>query len=147
MFSYICKVCGKSIKGNTSAGERCQLFFLKDGNIVERMVGQYNGNGAVFDNNNDESLTWKHDNWNNLVDLHFSDNNNNGFAAYHERCYRNQRPITRSDNDPYRGSGDFKLTEDYSCEHYIDTEYTDTVNAGSIDEVLNRMKDLVKKIL
>jgi len=148
MFSYICKVCGENIKASSSSGERCQLFLLIDGKIVERMSGQYNAKGSVFNNNSESSLNWEYDNWDKLVDLHFSDNPNNGFAAYHERCYRNQRPTTRSENDKFRSSGNFKITDDYSCTQYVDSEAKkENFQKDNVEESLDRMRDLARKIL
>jgi hypothetical protein len=39
-FSFMCKTCGKPINSDSFRGERCKLFLLKDGKIIEQMEGE-----------------------------------------------------------------------------------------------------------
>ena len=149
-FSYICKVCNRNIKSNTEAGERCKIFLLVNGNIVETMSGQYNGFGSVFEKGLKKSYDWEYANWDKLVDIHLNDNPKDGFAAYHEACYRNHRPGTRSENDPNRAMGDFKKEYNESSSHdvYEKTEnfqYLD--DEDSLNEFFDRQKFLKLKLL
>ena len=102
-FSYICKGCGTPINATPFVGEKCIMFLLRDGKVVEQMEGRYDGYGRIED---DDDITheWTGD-WHELVDLHFSKNNKEGFAVYHSACYKGKLPKTISEDDPHQGFG------------------------------------------
>ena len=110
-FSYLCKKCGESIKINGD----CVLFYIVNGEVQEKLSVKYTGYGTVIDNNDDELLWFT--NIDNIQDLHFSENNNSGFAAYHDYCFNEkylEKPLTKSKDDINQGC-DFK---DKSFEDY-----------------------------
>jgi hypothetical protein len=47
-FSYLCKECGKGILSNSFCGEKVKLFYIKDGDVIEYMEGEYDSYGRVF---------------------------------------------------------------------------------------------------
>ena len=104
-FSYICKKCGTPIREH----ERCVLFLLDDGEVVEYQNGTYGGYGCVREkigsNLSHDGESWTYKEWEELVDMHFSYKNNTGFAVYHEQCYNKQIPRTISKDDPNQGWG------------------------------------------
>ena len=105
-FSFMCKECGKPINSSSFRGERCILFLLKDGIIIESMQGEYDSYGRVFDEEG-KSIHWNMP-WSNVCDLMFKKETNNGIAAYHEDCYEGIAPTHRSDDDPDQGWGSFR---------------------------------------
>ena len=126
-FSYLCKKCGKGITSSSFDGQKCILFLLKEGTIVEKIEGRYDSYGKVFSKGGSHKLlttpigeidkhfkqekkkgkiVWEYDDWGNLVDLHFNDNKSDGFAAYHKKCYSDEVPIEKSDDDPDQGWGE-----------------------------------------
>lgn len=123
-FSFMCKCCDRPIRSDSFRGETVYLFLLKDGKIIEEMVGEYDSYGRVFDNNG-ESIHWKM-NWDEVCDLMFSNDKGNGIAAIHGRCmrYHPERMIfwatTRSKDDPNQGWGPFQ-TDDFEW-HGLDEE-------------------------
>ena len=102
-FSYICQECEKPILSDSFRGQKVKLFLLKQGKVVEKMEGEYDSYGTVFDKNF-KSLAWKMD-WVDAVDLHFNGNDGDGFAAVHSSCWRGVVPIVISDDDPNQGWG------------------------------------------
>lgn len=104
-FSFLCNSCGKPIKSSSFRGERCYLFLLKDGHLIDVMNGEYDSYGRVFDEKG-ESIFWRMS-WSDVCDLMFTDNPRNGIAAYHENCCDKMIPKTRSFDDPDQGWGGF----------------------------------------
>jgi len=104
-FSYICKKCKTSIR----QPERCIIFLLDKGEIVEWQIGRYTGYGAVEEARTGyddcDGDTWKYAKWSTLVNMHFNDDDTTGFAVYHEKCYTGQIPIKISDDDSEQGWG------------------------------------------
>lgn len=101
-FSFICKECGKAILSNSFRGEKVNLFLLKDGIVIDNMIGEYDSYGRVFDDDF-ESIHWKMK-WSDVCDLIFSDNDGSGIAAIHSKCFH-EIPSTMSDDDPNQGWG------------------------------------------
>jgi len=82
--------------------------------------------------------------------LHFNKNNSNGFAAYHDRCFKNHIPNTRSENDPFRGSGTFKIPDHDDSTHVLLVDKGDietNVNDDTLKEFFNHQNGLIKKLL
>lgn len=120
-FSYMCKKCDKHIfndKYGICEGEEVILYLLKGGKVVEEMYGLYDSYGRVivikdsyYKLNGVEqelpeikkSIEWKYDNWSPLIDLHFNDNEGDGFAAIHKKCNNGIIPTTISEDDPDQG--------------------------------------------
>ena len=105
-FSFICKECGEPIKSSSFRGERCILYLIQDGLVIESMQGEYDSYGRVFDENGD-SIKWKLLPWSGVCDLMFNKDKHNGIAAIHEECFDGIVPNKRSDGDPDQGWGDF----------------------------------------
>ncbi len=106
-FSFICKTCGEPINSDSFRGERCKLFLLKDGKIIEQMEGEYDSYGRVFDEEYNR-VKWNLE-WSGVCDLMFKKEMDNGIAAFHSQCYNDVAPVTRSEDDPDQGWGTFKL--------------------------------------
>jgi hypothetical protein len=100
----MCKECGKPINSDSIIGDRCILYLLDDGLVIESMQGEYDSYGRVFDENR-KSIEWKMHKWEDVCDLMFHKNKNNGIAAVHEDCFTGVVPETRSDDDPNQGWG------------------------------------------
>lgn len=124
-FSFMCLGCNQPINSSSFRGERCILFLLKNGSIIEKMQGEYDSYGRVFDENG-KSIEWKSYPWSHISDLKdfiypegeegitvcdlmFRKERNNGIAAYHEECYNGGPVIERSLDDPDQGWGEFVL--------------------------------------
>ncbi len=108
-FSYICPVCGKGILSTSFSGERCTLFLLVDGKVVEQMTGEYDSYGSVFNekNNGGDVITWTAMDWDEICDLQFGGNRSSGIAAIHARCKPDGYvPTVRSKDDPNQGWGE-----------------------------------------
>jgi len=118
-FSFRCKQCGEPINSNSFSGQHCTLYLLEDGKIIERMTGQYDSYGRVFDTKG-ESVEWKSYPWSgtyvdgkrlntpSVCDLMFNDDKSNGIAAFHTDCGSNEAlPTTRSEDDPEQGWGSY----------------------------------------
>jgi hypothetical protein len=102
-FSYLCKSCGSPI----NAGEQCIMFLLHKGKIVEHQRGINSNYGYCeqeeYEDGPDD--TWKYKNWNDLCELQFGVDKRSGFAVYHDACWKGEKPMTRSENDPNQGWG------------------------------------------
>ncbi len=109
-FSYICKGCGTPINATSFAGEKCIIFLLDKGKVVEQMEGEYDSYGRVNDENG-ITQEWKHKEWVELCDMHFEGDNKTGFAVYHSACYKGKVPKTISEDDEHQGFG--KLRDKY----------------------------------
>lgn len=107
-FSYLCQVCGKPIRSDSERGQPATLFLLRNGKVLEAMEGEYDSYGRVFDEKG-ESIKWDYE-WSKAVDLHYSRDLGNGFAAFHRHCFNhiNRIPEIRSKDDPDQGWGDFR---------------------------------------
>lgn len=119
-FSFICKCCNRPIRSDSFRGERVYLFLLKDGKVIESLLGEYDSYGRVFDSEGN-SVEWETE-WDAVCDLMFSPNQGNGIAAIHGRCitYAKDYPSTRSEHDPNQGWGPFQ-TDDFEW-HGLDME-------------------------
>ena len=104
-FSYICKQCKTPI----NAGERCVIFLLDKGDVVEYQRGVYDNYGSVEEAQKESYScsgdSWHYKDWVKLVDMHFSDDVGSGFALFHEACYKDQIPKSISEDDPNQGWG------------------------------------------
>ncbi len=103
-FSYLCKECGEAILSNSFRGENVKLYLLKDGKIIDQMEGEYDSYGRVFTKDLKESIYWKMD-WDKVCELEFLNDKSNGIAAIHTKCYKDQIPVTQSEQDPNQGWG------------------------------------------
>ena len=115
-FSYICKQCNTPI----NAEEACIFFLLVNGEIVEFQKGHNSNYGGVSDYSQGPGGTteWKYDEWTNLNDLHHGGDISNGFAVFHQVCYKGIPPTTLSANDPNQGWG--RQREKYSSKKSYD---------------------------
>lgn len=151
-FSFICQKCGKGVKSSSFSGEQVHLFLLKEGNIIQRMTGEYNSYGTVFIDNTQssevshslrESAQWDnpfpereldereqrmaaddsdHWKWSRVCDLMFDRDIASGIAAIHIGCFDGELPKYQSQNDPNQGWGDDD-EEDYFGNTDDDAEY------------------------
>jgi len=103
-FSFMCQKCGKAILSNSFTGQPVKLFLLKDGVVIEQMEGEYDSYGRVFDKNK-ESIKWNMS-WDDVCNLMFRKERSNGLAAIHSKCYKEEIPSKRSDDDPNQGWGE-----------------------------------------
>jgi hypothetical protein len=124
MFSYMCEVTGQQVR----MYDKVRLYLLKEGQVVEEMRGHYNGYGSSDDLSEhheyrDESGVmvpvtedmiakiemlgdpWVTDEWNELVNMHFDEEQpDSGFACALEcNVYANYIPKSISENDPEQG--------------------------------------------
>jgi len=120
-FSYLCRECGDAVNSGSFDGEHCTIYLLKDGEVVEKMTGQYDSYGRVFDANMD-SREWKTDKWGNLCDLMFNDNTGDGFAVVHTDCQCGNEWLSQSDDDPEQGWGKYKHSIKGEASHFIKGE-------------------------
>ena len=104
-FSFMCKECGEAILSNSFRGQQVELFLLKNGVVIEHMGGEYDSYGRVFKPDFSDSIYWDMD-WDDVVDLMFHQNESNGIAAIHTKCFRDSMPTTRSEDDPNQGWGE-----------------------------------------
>lgn len=102
-FSFLCQKSGKPVLSSSSDGSAVRLFLLKDGKVIEEMHGNYDSYGRVF-KNEDESFHWAMD-WDDVCDLMFHGNKNNGICAILDSYYNNEIPTERSEDDPNQGWG------------------------------------------
>lgn len=104
-FSFICKKSKKAVLSSSFDGDPVHLFLLKDGKVIEKMHGNYDSYGRVFDGKGD-SFEWKMD-WGKVCDLMFSDDETNGIAAILDTYWKEGEPYptTRSEDDPNQGWG------------------------------------------
>ena len=104
-FSFICKKSNKPVNSTSFEGDPVHLFLLKDGKVIERMSGNYDSYGGVFDIKGD-SFEWAMD-WDAVCNLMFDDNKSNGIAAILGPYWKegDPHPITRSLGDPNQGWG------------------------------------------
>lgn len=131
-FSFKCLCCGKPVRSNSFRGERVQLFLLKNGVVIERMSGEYDSYGRVFDDTSkvlksfsfdksvneqisyDRSIKWETMEWGDIVDLMFDGSDLSGIAAIHQKCLdKNEKfeliPKVKSEDDPDQGWGPFTI--------------------------------------
>lgn len=131
-FSFLCQECGKGIKSSSFDGERCKLYLLQGGKVIDLLEGEYNSYGSVFIDTDQQagplrdSRLWqlqistpetvgesgyKRDSesagWSAICDLMFSKKIGNGIAAVHECCFTGNVPTMRSLDDPNQGWGDY----------------------------------------
>jgi len=132
-FSWLCKECDKGIKSTSFSGDECLLFLLKDGEVVQKMEGQYNSYGSCFVEGysilekaeDSESQNWEDPTpqipmrekrmegeghwdlvWERVCELMHGYDLRSGIAAYHKGCYLGLLPTTRSESDPNQGWGE-----------------------------------------
>ena len=121
-FSFKCQKCGRGIQSSSFSGQRCKLFLLKDGEVIQQMEGEYDSSGRTFIDGTQskevkhdlrESHEWQkvfpdndRDAWSDVCNLMFSEEFGNGIAAFHEECYSGEIPTVRSQSDPNQGWGD-----------------------------------------
>ena len=123
-FSYICPFCGKGVRSTSFDGELCEIFFLLDGKVIEKMTGRYDSYGRVFkkggthellvkpieepdpQDQRDDSIAWQYATWSTLVGLSFDRNKPlTGFAIVHQKCKDAEQyiPLEPSEGDPNQG--------------------------------------------
>lgn len=107
-FSYICKGCNTAV----NAEERCVIFFMRDGKIIEAQRGHYDNYGSCNPENkwdekdvNHSGEYWECGEWEDLISEHFNEKSDTGFVIYHEACYKGQKPRNVSRDDPNQGWG------------------------------------------
>jgi len=107
-FSYLCQECNTPINSDSIRGERCELFLLLDGQVIEHLSGEYDSYGRVF------GSEWTQIPWNRIVELHYGPTRLSGIAAYHSACWKRSMilPVYRSHNDPNQGWG--RIRKKYS---------------------------------
>lgn len=105
-FSFKCKTCGQPINSDSLRGQQCVLFLIKNGEIIESMEGEYDSYGRVFDTEGN-SVKWALP-WNEVCNIMFHNEKDNGIAAFHLHCYHGIPPTERSEDDPNQGWGNFK---------------------------------------
>ena len=115
-FSWKCQECGEAIQSSSFIGDHCKLFLLKEGKVIESMTGQYDSYGCVLKRGSDESVMWKMD-WSDICDLDFNENDGDGIAAFHTKCYKGIEPETQSEYDPDQGWGDCDNPRDFYYEY------------------------------
>ena len=102
-FSFLCKETNESILSSSFSGDAVHLFLLKDGKVIEKMYGNYDSYGGVFDGGGD-SFEWTTE-WCEVCNLMFDEEHNNGIAAILDVAFTGQIPTTRSEADPNQGWG------------------------------------------
>ena len=115
-FSFMCEECGEPVNSDSFSGEFVHLFLLKDGKVIEKMAGQYDSYGRVFDENM-ESVSWKSMEWGDICTLMSNSNSGDGIAVIHGDCYKGEIPIEKSEDDAEQGWGEYSHTEDGECYH------------------------------
>lgn len=106
-FSFLCPVCGKSIKSSSEKGEECVLYLLKDGVVIEMMAGQYDSYGRVLPMKDGPVIEWKMD-WDEICNTLLFNDERNGICAIHRECLPSNFVVTkRSKDDPEQGWGEF----------------------------------------
>ena len=103
-FSFMCKESGLPVASSSFDGDAVRLYLLKDGEVIEEMVGHYDSYGRVF-NGKDDSFEWEMD-WSGVCDLIFSTNESDGIAVVLERHFNGTIPTTQSESDPDQGWGE-----------------------------------------
>ena len=103
-FSFMCKESGLPIASSSFDGDAVRLYLLKDGEVIEEMVGHYDSYGRVFDGK-DDSFEWEMD-WSDVCDLIFSTNKSDGIAVVLERHFNGTIPTKQGEGDPDQGWGE-----------------------------------------
>ena len=103
-FSFMCKESGLPVASSSFDGDAVRLYLLKDGEVIEEMVGHYDSYGRVFDGKGD-SFEWGMS-WSDVCDLMFNTNEGDGIAVVLERHFNGTIPTTQSDSDPDQGWGE-----------------------------------------
>lgn len=116
-FSFMCQKCGKPILSDSFSGDPVELFLLENGEVVDKMSGQYNSYGEVFAEDLKSSIKWKRY-WTHgypkiveepdstpACDLVNDSDIANGIAAIHTACYSGEIPTESSAHDPNQGWG------------------------------------------
>ena len=103
-FSFMCKESGLPVASSSFDGDAVRLYLLKDGEVIEEMVGHYDSYGRVFDGKGD-SFEWEMS-WGDVCDLMFNTNEGDGIAVVLERHFNGTIPTTQSDSDPDQGWGE-----------------------------------------
>ena len=133
-FSFICGTCGQPInvgEGSGYLGEHCALFLLKGGKVLEMMQGQYDSYGRVYlgdspddseaeSNTNGDCQHWESMDWDGVCELMFSQNENDGIAAYHTKCtpiYESEMEVSESDDE--QGWGEITATTRGEFKHIV----------------------------
>lgn len=134
-FSFICKECDTPIRYKTGngykdgKGEKCRLFLIRSGKVIDHMCGEYDNYGRVkkprhwFSFIDDMFLggsqQWKLP-WGTVCDImhkaHYYEFKKkesyacyagDGIAAIHQACYRSI-PTSASQSDPDQGEGELR---------------------------------------
>jgi len=104
-FSFMCKESGLPVASSSFDGDAVRLYLLKDGKVIEEMIGHYDSYGRVFtDSTYEDSFEWAMD-WKEVCDLMFHSDERNGIAAVLEKYFTGTIPTTRSEGDPDQGWG------------------------------------------
>lgn len=119
-FSFNCKESGLPAQSSSFDGDAVYLFLLRDGKVIEEMHGEYDSYGRVFDNNG-KSFEWNME-WNDVCNLIFSENDNDGIALVLACHWKGKAPTTQSTQDPNQGWGEsngknFKVNKPYHKVH------------------------------
>jgi len=101
-FSYLCSCCGEPIRSDSYSGERCTLYSIKNGVVIESMTGQYNSYGQVFKSDLEEVHDWEVVDWDGIC------MGESVIHAVHEKCKpKNYKPFGESEGDDNQGWGDY----------------------------------------
>lgn len=85
-------------------GQEVKLFLLKEGKVIQEMEGQYDSYGRVFTEGNESSVEWEME-WSKVCDLILDQDDSNGVAVIHSKCWTGNTPTTASEDDPNQGWG------------------------------------------
>lgn len=108
MFSDICPKCKLPIVSNEGSRYRdCIIFVKKNGKILERQEGLYDGYGfsGNYSVEGEPPHTWTCLEWEEIVDLDFDDDENSGMLYFHKDCYEpgDEHRFGQSEHDPNQG--------------------------------------------
>ena len=119
MFSDICPKCGKAIVSIEEADNRwrdCIIFVKKNGKVLERQDGLYDGYGfsGNYSVDGQPPHDWKCLPWEEIVDLDFDDDEDSGMLYFHRHCYceGDENRYDTSESDPNQGWQDPDAPED-----------------------------------
>jgi len=99
----MCKSCSKPIL-STPTPDKVILFLLRKGKVTQKLEGIYDGYGRTI--KTDGKVTDWRGKWRNIVKLIYNNDDSDGIAAFHERCYDGIEPISKSKDDPNQGWGE-----------------------------------------
>jgi len=110
MFSDICPKCGKAIVSIEEADRKyrdCIIFVKKNGEILERQEGLYDGYGFSGDYSveGEPPHVWACLEWGEIVSLNYDEDEDSGMLYFHKECYciGDEHRYNTSEDDPNQG--------------------------------------------